>query len=356
MNSEQENSIAVTVKRGASLENTHIAHIAVVEESGTILYHHGDPLRMTLARSAAKPLQAVAILETGALEKYDFDDADLALICASHNSEDRHVERAKSMLKKIDAVENDLQCGGHDPLSVKVYKDWIKRNISPTPVCSNCSGKHVGMLAATKAIGAEVSSYHQPTHPLQLNVKKVVAELCGLPLHDVEWAIDGCNLPTPAFPLFKLAAVFGKMAGAADDASRNKTPVEPRRRALARIFGAMVQFPEMVAGEDRFCTNLMQAFGGKVVGKLGADGCYGIGIRAGSDTERLGAKGAIGLAVKVEDGNIDILYSVVSEALEQLKIGTNEQRQQLKNHHNPKKTNTKFVEVSSTQFNFSLIK
>jgi L-asparaginase II len=354
MKTEPENGAAVVVKRGACVENTHLAHIAVVEESGNILYSYGDAFRMTLARSAAKPLQAVAILEAGAFEKYDFDDADLALICASHNSEDRHVERAKSMLKKIDAEESDLQCGGHDPVSISVYKDWIKRDITPTAVCNNCSGKHVGMLAATKALGAEVSSYNQPTHPIQLSVKKVVAELCDLPIDDVEWAIDGCNLPTPAFPLFKLGAVYAKLAGAADDILQDKINVEPRRRALARIFSSMVQFPEMVAGEDRFCTTLMRAFDGMVVGKLGADGCYGIGIRAGSATERLGARGAIGVAVKVEDGSIDVLYSVVSEVLAQLEIGTLDQRQQLSKYHQPKKDNTKGIEVGSTHFTFNL--
>ena len=34
-----------------------------------------------IENSAAKPVQAVAVIETGAMEKYGFDDVDLALIC-----------------------------------------------------------------------------------------------------------------------------------------------------------------------------------------------------------------------------------------------------------------------------------
>ena len=108
---------AVTVYRGEAIENTHDAHVAVVDDEGRLLYSFGDPCRTTLARSAAKPAQALAVLETGALERFGFDDADLALMCGSHSSEERHIERARAMLAKAHATEADLRCGGHPPIS-----------------------------------------------------------------------------------------------------------------------------------------------------------------------------------------------------------------------------------------------
>ena len=327
-------NVAATVYRGDLVENTHAAHVAVVDAGGRVIYAFGDPSRMTLARSAAKPAQALAVLETGALDRFGFDDADLALMCASHNSESRHIERTRAMLAKAHVTEADLRCGGHAPLSDSVWKEWIRRDFTPTGVCSNCSGKHAGMLAGAQALGAAVVDYHLPEHPLQVRVKRTVAELCDLPEDCVQWAIDGCNLPTPAFPLDRLARLFMKMADA-----NAKVDTTPRSKALARIYRAMTTYPELVAGDGRFCTALMQAFNGDLVGKVGADASYAIGVRA------TGTRGSLGIAVKVEDGNTAVLYAIVTHVLAQLDIGQETQRAKLAAYRNPPMRNTMGIET-----------
>ncbi|MDB5835531.1 MAG: asparaginase [Caballeronia sp.] len=327
-------NVAATVYRGDLVENTHAAHVAVVDAEGRLIYAFGDPSRMTLARSAAKPAQALAVLETGALDRFGFDDADLALMCASHNSEPRHIERTRAMLAKAHVTEADLRCGGHAPLSDAVWKEWIRRDFTPTGVCSNCSGKHAGMLAGAQALGAAVRDYHLPDHPLQVRVKRTVAELCDLPHDGVQWAIDGCNLPTPAFPLHRLARLFMKMADASAGAEST-----PRTNALARIYRAMTTYPELVAGDGRFCTALMQAFGGDLVGKVGADASYAIGVRG------TGTRGSLGIAVKVEDGNTAVLYAIVTHVLAQLDIGHETQRARLAAYGNPPMRNTMGIET-----------
>ncbi|MEA3091804.1 MAG: hypothetical protein QOJ04_3146 [Caballeronia sp.] len=327
-------NVAATVYRGDLVENTHAAHVAVVDAEGRVIYAFGDPSRITLARSAAKPAQALAVLETGALDRFGFDDADLALMCASHNSEPRHIERTRAMLAKAHVTEADLRCGGHAPLSDAVWKEWIKRDFTPTGVCSNCSGKHAGMLAGAQALGAAVRDYHLPEHPLQLRVKRTVAELCDLPDDGVQWAVDGCNLPTPAFPLDRLARLFMKMANA-----NGEVEDTPRSKALARIYRAMTTHPELVAGDGRFCTALMQAFNGDLVGKVGAEASYAIGVR---DT---GTRGPLGIAVKVEDGNTTVLYAIVTHVLAQLDIGHETQRAQLAAYGNPPMRNTMGIET-----------
>ncbi|WP_133646393.1 asparaginase [Paraburkholderia flava] len=336
--------IAATEYRGTTVENTHVAHVAVTDADGTLLYAFGDPSRVTLPRSAAKPAQALAVLETGALERFGFDDADLALMCGSHSSEERHLERTRSMLAKAHASETDLRCGGHPPISDEVYRAWIKRDFTPGAVCSNCSGKHAGMLAGAQAIGAVVADYHLPDHPLQIRVKHTVADVCDLPDDGVQWGIDGCNLPTPAFPLDRLARLFAKLADAADAASSGNA-INTRTAALARIYRAMTTYPELVAGEQRFCTLLMRAFDGALVGKVGAAGSYAIGVRASSQTARLGARGALGIALKVEDGNQTVLYALVADLLAQLDIGTLAQRAALDTFHAPSLRNTMGVET-----------
>lgn len=333
----------VVTYRGDIVENRHQVHAAIVDANGNMLYAVGDPSRVTLIRSAAKPAQALAIMETGALKTFTFDDTDLALICASHNSEDRHVSRARSMLAKVDAKETDLRCGGHVAISDAVNKAWIKTDYTATGICNNCSGKHVGMIAGAKCLGADISHYHLPEHPMQLLVKRAVGDLANLKEDEVKWGIDGCNLPAPAIPLYALAQMYGTLAAAADIDADNNTL--ERTQNLARIYHAMTQHPETVGGEGRFCTRLMTAFQGSLVGKLGAEGCYGIGIRATEHTKELGTDTAIGIAIKVEDGNIPILYSAVMEILEQMGIGIPEIRKELGDFHHPKLLNTAGVEI-----------
>lgn len=165
------------------------------------------------------------------------------------------------------------------------------RDYTPTGVCSNCSGKHVGMLAGAQAIGAAIADYHLPDHPMQVRVKQVVADACGLRDDEVDWSIDGCNLPTPAFSLDRLARLYASLADGADAVETGGGAVTDRVRALARIHHAMTSYPELVAGDGRYCTVLMNALDGQVVGKLGADACYGIGVRASERTRQLGAEG-----------------------------------------------------------------
>ncbi|MEX3639242.1 asparaginase [Paraburkholderia sp. BR14320] len=346
--------VAATIYRGESVENTHLAHVAVVDADGRLLYSFGDAARVTLARSAAKPAQALAVLETGALERCGFDEADLALMCASHSSEPRHIERTRAMLAKAQASEADLRCGGHPPLSDAVYVDWIRRGFTPTGVCSNCSGKHAGMLAGARSIGAALAGYELPGHPLQVRVKQTVASVCDLPDDGVQWAIDGCNLPTPAFPLDRLARLFAKLAAAQDRQEAEAAATPPRTAALARIYRAMTSHPELVGGQGRFCTLLMQAFDGALVGKVGADGSYAIGVRGSRQTARLGAKGALGIALKIEDGNAAALYAVTAELLAVLDIGTPEQRATLDGFHAPKRLNTMGVEIGRMDFSIEL--
>jgi L-asparaginase II len=355
MNTARFPQPAVTTYRGPAVENRHDAHVAVIDSAGRLLYTFGDPHRATLPRSAVKPAQALAIVETGALERFGFDEVDLALMCASHSSEDRHIARARAMLAKAHVTEDEMRCGGHPAISEAVQRAWIKRDFAPTPVCSNCSGKHAGMLAAALAMGESTKDYQLPGHPLQQSVKRTLAELVDLDEADIAWGIDGCNLPTPSFALDRLARLFVKLASAADRAAQRgaAAPISPREAALARIYRAMTTHPEMVAGDGRYCTALMSAFGGNVVGKVGAEGSYGLGVRAGAHAIE-GVDGPIGVAVKVEDGNGAILTAVVTELVHRLGIGTPHQRAHLDPFRAPAIKNTVGLEVGRMEVSVPL--
>lgn len=340
-NTLSENDVVISY-RGGIIENRHSVHAVVVDASGTPLYTVGDYKRMTLARSSTKPIQTLAILETGAAERFDYDDADVALMCASHSSEPRHIERARAMLKKTGEKEEVLTCGGHPAQNPAVNRAWIKEDYTPTAICNNCSGKHVGMVAGAVCLGATAHDYYLHEHPMQQRVYQAVEDISALTKKEVLWTVDGCNLPTPAMPLPNLALMFARLADAADlSDGPSKETLDQRTRHLARIHKCMASYPGLVAGEGRFDTAFMTPYNGRVVGKIGADACYAVAVRAASGAEFAGMNHrAIGIAVKVEDGNLDVLYAAVIEILEQLKVGSTEVRQSLDGWRYPEIVNT----------------
>ncbi|KAL1644844.1 hypothetical protein SLS61_008638 [Didymella pomorum] len=340
----------IRTTRGNVTESTHLVHAAVVSADGRLLYSVGNPHRQTLLRSAAKPAQSVAILEACS-SKITFSDADVALMSASHSSEDRHISRARSMLSLSGATEADMQCGGHPALNAGVNKEWIKSDFTPGAIENNCSGKHAGMLAGAKSLGAGFADYHAPEYPMQRAVKRVVEEISGMQPGEIEWAVDGCNLPAPAMPLTGMAAMYARFASAVDNAETK------RERIMKRVFNAMCKYPEMVGGEKRFCTELMSAYKGLLIGKVGADGCYGVGITESEYTKQLGvSKGGIGIAVKIESGSMDLVYAAVAEILAQLEIGSETMRGELVGWRTPEIFNTMGVVTGATCHCFTVQK
>ncbi|KAJ0304839.1 hypothetical protein COL516b_005615 [Colletotrichum fioriniae] len=313
----------VVTDRGGVIENRHGVHAAVVDASGKILYAVGNPSRMTLARSAAKPAQALAVLETPGFDR-------------------------------VGAKESDLRCGGHPSICPVVDRSWIRADFTPTEINNNCSGKHAGMLGGAKALGASFEHYHLPRHPIQVKVKQVVEDLSGLSGDEIKWAIDGCNLPAPGQPLYSMGRMYAAFAAAADAVEEDENAQPARVKRMSDIYNAMATYPEMVGGEGRFCTLLMEAYEGGLIGKVGADGCYTIGIRASDSTKKLGAEGAVGIAVKIEDGSLEILYAAVPEILDQLQIGTPEERRKLASFHHLKRTNTMGVVTGQVSHAFSV--
>lgn len=90
-------SVVAKVYRGSLVDLTHIGHVAVVDYTGRILNSYGDPKRITFARSSAKPIQTIPILESGAIEAYGISDKEIAIFCASHSGESFHVDAVKSI-------------------------------------------------------------------------------------------------------------------------------------------------------------------------------------------------------------------------------------------------------------------
>src|SRR5881296_1026984 len=82
--------------RGGVVEAVHAVHVAVVDGAGALVAGTGDPELVTFWRSAAKPFQALPLVEDGVVERFGLTTEDLALVCASHSSEPGQVARTSA--------------------------------------------------------------------------------------------------------------------------------------------------------------------------------------------------------------------------------------------------------------------
>jgi L-asparaginase II len=262
--------------RGTVLESRHTVHIAVVDGGGRLVAQAGDAEYRTFWRSAAKPFQAMPLVEDGVVERFGLTRQDLALACASHSSEPGQVALVREFLQRAQCSERDLMCGPHRPLSDAVAKDYDTRGVRLTAVYSNCSGKHTGMLALAKHHGWPTEFYARVEHPVQQRCLKAVSECTDVPVKEIGVAVDGCGVACFALPLRNMALAYARL-----------------RNPQSAILEAMLHHPELVAGEGRPCTELMRAHPGRVVAKVGAEGVYSaLLIREG-----------LGVTLKVEDGH-----------------------------------------------------
>lgn len=271
----------VRVFRGEHVESLHRVHVVVADAAGRLLEWAGDPGFRTFLRSAAKPLQALPLVEDGVVEALGIPDRELALCCASHSSEERHVAAARGLLARAGIREEALACGGHPPLGPAQAVRLRDAGVAPGPIHSNCSGKHAGMLALAHFHGWSAAGYHLPDHPVQRRMLREVARWTELDPGAIGVGVDGCGVPTLRVPLDRAAGALARFAAAAGAA-------EP----AGRVVSAMLRHPDMVAGRGRLCTALMRAGGGTLVAKTGAEGVYVLA----SVRER------VGVAVKAEDG------------------------------------------------------
>jgi L-asparaginase II len=257
--------IRVAVRRGGTVESIHRVD-AVAVRNGAVVASAGDPELVTFMRSAAKPMQAVAL----ARERDDLDERDLAIASASHLADEAQLAAVRALLDKAPATEDDLECGPFEGSKLK----------------HNCSGKHAGMLALCRVQGWPLEGYRLADHPCQQAMLAEVASLAGS--DTVATAIDGCGVITFALPLQAMATAF--------------------TRIDERVGSAMRAHPELIRGPRGLDTNLMQAFPGWTA-KGGAEGLL---CAAASD--------GLGLALKVEDGSTRALRPALGAFLDTLDL------------------------------------
>jgi L-asparaginase len=281
VNRHQTRELDVQLLREGVVESSHTAHVVVCDARGRNLSVAGNPELATFIRSALKPFQALAVTAAGAMERYNLNDQDLAIMCGSHQGTIEQVRQVFHILWQSDLDSTALRCP--TPAGKK------------SPLEHNCSGKHAGMLAVSHQQNWPLESYLDRNHPVQKLILSRMAELLGMPADEFIMAHDDCGAPTYFMQLRQMATLFA-MLSSGDNLE------------MERIIRAMTSHPDLVGGPDAFDTKLMELTDGELVSKSGAEGIQCIG-KVGD---------GLGLAIKVMDGSKRAKYATAIFTLKQM--------------------------------------
>ena len=308
----------VRIHRGPITECIHRGHAAVVSAKNELLYEWGDAHLVTFARSTAKLIQALPVLESGAANRFGFTEAEIALLCASHSGEAEHVSAVLSVLTKLGRTADDLQCGVHEPYHKASAEAMRKSLTAPTSLHNNCSGKHAGMLALAVHQEAALDNYLSIDHPVQQRMLEAVSAMSGAPREQIHLGIDGCGVPVFGMGIHQLALAYARL-GRPDG-----LPTD-REEACRRLIAAIRKHPYYLAGSERFDTALIQATNGRIIGKMGAEGVFALTV----------PDEGLGVVLKIEDGAQRALYPAAVEILAQLELLREAELEALAAYHKP---------------------
>lgn len=274
-------ALEIHLLREGIVESRHFAEAVICDDRGRILASAGKGDTSSFIRSSLKPFQALTVINTGTLERFQLNDRDLAMMCASHQGTIQQVRQVFNIFWQSDIPVDRLQC----PIP----------HGRKSPLEYNCSGKHAGMLAVCKQRNWPLETYMQINHPVQQLILKHVAELLKMPREEFVTAHDDCGVPTFLMQLNQMASLFAQLSSG-------------QHIHMERIVRAMTHHPTLVAGPNQFDTDLMEAAHGSLVSKTGAEGVQCVG--------RVGE--GMGLAIKVRDGAKRAKYAATIHVLREM--------------------------------------
>ena len=335
------------------IERVHHGIIAVVDGLNNIIYSRGNIGYSAHMRSCAKPFQILPLMETGFFEnvdmqkQYDLKPFDPVLMMSSHSGQIMHTSRVEKFLTACGLDHRALRCGIHPPYDTASFCELLRANKKPSQLHNNCSGKHVGMILACLNKGLDRHSYDNPQHPLQRRIKEIIAEVADFPVKEINMGVDGCSLPSYVLPIEKLAFMYARLSSWAHNTIKNSPPFFSR--AFRIIWDRITTYPEYLAGEKRFDTDLIRAGAKRIISKGGADGILALALAPSSQFPH-----GLGLVIKIADGdtNQQIRSLVAKEILTALKLWPDDK---YLDHHMPPTTNFRGINFGGARCHIAML-
>ena len=278
--------VVAELVRDGFTESFHHGVLAVVDQHGSTLLERGNPDAIVYPRSTLKPLQAIAVMETG----IELSPLNLTLTTASHCGSAQHREAIRALLKEYGLDESALRCPKDWPLGNAERAQYLAEGHETSSLAMNCSGKHAGFLAACTHAGFGTEDYLSFDHPLQQAIVETITRYtCEAPTFTSR---DGCGAPLHALGLRGLARGIAKIAAGTSEHEQ-------------QLLNAVRDNAWAIDGEGRDNTVTIETLGG--IAKIGAEGLVVIGTPSG-----------VAVAVKILDGSMRATSLVALAALEQV--------------------------------------
>ena len=156
-------AIFVRLFRAGRPESLHRGHLLAIRR-GQVVASAGDPHHLVFVRSAAKPVQALTGITSGAVEGFGMDDRCVAISCASHMARPEHLAAAQAILDAAHVPHQALGCGGHysfDPDIARLQHpppEGPPATPTPAPACANPPTE--AAASATQEVASDPKALH----------------------------------------------------------------------------------------------------------------------------------------------------------------------------------------------------
>ena len=291
MSNFQGEVLAELVRNGL-VESVHSGHLVMLNSDGSIYKSKGAVEMPIFPRSTVKSFQASAMVRSG----LKLEPRLLALVASSHSGAKVHQDGVLEILALHNLSESDLQNMLDKPLGTAEREAWGDR--APTRLAMNCSGKHAGMLATCAINGWDIKTYLEQSHPLQQAVLKEIEACTSESVANKTF--DGCGAPLFAISTMGLARAIHKITTSSD-------PVHQE------VLAAHYLFPEMIGGEGRLNTRMMQAIPGLMM-KDGMEAVLVSSLRDGRT-----------LVMKISDGSLRAAGLIAQAAFAEWDVNTTDE-------------------------------
>jgi L-asparaginase II len=288
-----QGEVLAELVRNNLVESAHSGHLVALAADGSVTLTKGDTSLPIFPRSSVKSIQASAMVRAG----LKLPPKLLALAASSHSGSKMHLDAVLEILAGAGLSESDLQNATDKPLGESERLHW--GSAAPTRLSMNCSGKHAAMLATCVINGWDIKTYLQLDHPLQQAILKEIEALSNQSVANSTF--DGCGAPLFAISTIGLAQAIRAITISTD-------PVHQE------VIAACRQYPEMVAGEGRLTTRMMQG----VPGLFMKDGAEGVNIASMPDGRTL--------VFKIADGSLRSFGVIIQAVLAGWGITTPEEK------------------------------
>ena len=313
-----------TIERSKRAEVTAYGIISLVDSSNLLnsaenkpLLGIGDTDFQLWSRSLLKPWQLLNHIQVLKAAYPTLKDEHYAFFMASHSAEPGHIKLLEEIEAITGASEKALKCPPAAPLSSETKELLKTRGEKNGRRYHNCSGKHLGYLAAIAAEGRDIGNYLVESELHHSRLKKIMSALTGRGEETFIHTTDGCQLPNYALSTKEMAALYLSLF--------NSRPVftDPLISACQAYYPELGQimhrYPRTISGGNRLDYKIMgqNLLGNselQFIAKEGADGLLGLAMAPCSRYPQ-----GLGLCIKLSAGfdnrHMELLVREIFERL-----------------------------------------